>query len=159
MFGTMKRGANAYANIGMETGVLAANPHKLITMLFDGALVAIAMGKKHMADGDIKSKGKSITHAILIIDNGLRASLNKDVGGELALNLDSLYEYMSRRLFQANAGNDPAILDEIHSLLSDIRSAWEQISPNAPQAALAQAPVQAPVANEAGPSPTRLAKV
>ncbi|MBV8621883.1 MAG: flagellar export chaperone FliS [Herbaspirillum sp.] len=155
MFGTMKRGANAYANIGMETGVLAANPHKLITMLFDGALVAIALGKKHMADGDIRSKGKSITHAILIIDNGLRASLNKDVGGELALNLDSLYEYMSRRLFQANATNDPAILDEVHGLLTDIRSAWEQINPNGTPGV---AP-QVPAAYEAAVSPTRLAKV
>ncbi|MFJ3058395.1 flagellar export chaperone FliS [Herbaspirillum sp. NPDC087042] len=155
MFGTMKRGANAYANIGMETGVLAANPHKLITMLFDGALVAIAMGKKHMADGDIRSKGKSITHAILIIDNGLRASLNKNVGGELALNLDSLYEYMSRRLFQANATNDPAILDEVHGLLTDIRSAWEQINPNGTPGV---AP-QVPAAYEDAVSPTRLAKV
>ena len=155
MFGTMKRGANAYANIGMETGVLAANPHKLITMLFDGALVAIALGKKHMADGDIRSKGKSITHAILIIDNGLRASLNKNVGGELALNLDSLYEYMSRRLFQANATNDPSILDEVHGLLTDIRSAWEQINPNgAPNLA-----PQMPAAYEAAVSPTGLAKV
>ncbi|NUU00172.1 flagellar export chaperone FliS [Herbaspirillum robiniae] len=131
MFGSMKRGANAYANIGVETGVLAASPHKLISMLFDGALVAIALAKKHMAEGDIKNKGESITKAILIIDNGLRASLNKDVGGDLALNLDSLYEYMSRRLFEANVNNNPAILTEIHGLLDEIRSAWEQIGPNA----------------------------
>lgn len=135
MFGSMKRGANAYANIGVETGVIAASPHKLITMLFDGALVAIALGKKSMGEGNIKDKGESITKAILIIDNGLRASLNKEVGGELALNLDSLYEYMSRRLFEANATNNPAILDEIHGLLDDIRSAWEQIGPNAAQSA------------------------
>lgn len=135
MFGSMKRGANAYANIGVETGVIAASPHKLITMLFDGALVAIALGKKSMGEGNIKDKGESITKAILIIDNGLRASLNKQVGGELALNLDSLYEYMSRRLFEANATNNPAILDEIHGLLDDIRSAWEQIGPNAVQSA------------------------
>lgn len=134
MFGSMKRGANAYANIGVETGVIAASPHKLITMLFDGALVAIALGKKSMGEGNIKDKGESITKAILIIDNGLRASLNKEVGGELALNLDSLYEYMSRRLFEANATNNPAILDEIHGLLDDIRSAWEQIGPNTAQA-------------------------
>lgn len=131
MFGSMKRGANAYANIGMETGVIAASPHKLITMLFDGALVAISMAKKYMAEGDIKNKGESITKAILIIDNGLRASLNKNVGGDLVLNLDALYEYMSRRLFEANTSNNPAILTEIHTLLDEIRSAWEQIGPNA----------------------------
>lgn len=141
MFGTMKRGANAYANIGVETGVIAASPHKLITMLFDGALVAISLAKKYMAEKDIKNKGESITKAILIIDNGLRASLNKNVGGDLALNLDSLYEYMSRRLFEANTTNNEAILTEIHGLLDDIRGAWEQIGPNAgasaPQAATA----------------------
>lgn len=142
MFGTMKRGANAYANIGVETGVVAASPHKLITMLFDGALVAIALGRKSMGEGNIKDKGESITKAILIIDNGLRASLNKEVGGELALNLDSLYEYMSRRLFEANATNNPAILDEIHGLLEDIRSAWEQIGPNAAQPAAPMTMVQ-----------------
>lgn len=130
MFGTMKRGANAYANIGVETGVVAASPHKLISMLFDGALVAIAMAKKYMEAGDIKNKGESITKAILIIDNGLRASLNKDVGGDLALNLDALYEYMSRRLFTANATNNLVILTEIHGLLEEISSAWEQIGPN-----------------------------
>ncbi|MBG7618404.1 flagellar export chaperone FliS [Herbaspirillum sp. AP02] len=133
MFGSMKRGANAYANIGVETGVVAASPHKLITMLFDGALVAIALAKKYMGEGNIKDKGESITKAILIIDNGLRASLNKEVGGELALNLDALYEYMSRRLFEANTSNNPAILDEVHRLLDEIRSAWEQIGPNAAQ--------------------------
>ncbi|WP_075258126.1 flagellar export chaperone FliS [Herbaspirillum camelliae] len=150
MFGTMKRGANAYANIGVETGVLAASPHKLITMLFDGALVAIALGKKYMAEANIKDKGESITKAILIVDNGLRASLNKEVGGELALNLDSLYEYMSRRLFEANATNNPAILDEVHSLLEDIRSAWEQIGPNGQPAPMQAAP--APTAAFSQPS-------
>jgi len=85
MFGSTQRGANAYANIGVETGVIAASPHKLITMLLDGALVAIAMSQKYMKAGDIKNKGESITKAILIVDNGLRASLNKAVGGEIDL--------------------------------------------------------------------------
>lgn len=130
MFGTMQRGANAYANIGVETGVIAASPHKLITMLFDGALVAIAMGQKYMKSGDIKNKGESITKAILIIESGLRASLNKNVGGEIALNLDALYEYMSRRLFSANIENSQEILDEVHGLLDGLREAWEQIDQN-----------------------------
>jgi len=130
MFGTMQRGANAYANIGVETGVVAASPHKLITMLFDGALVAIAMGQKYMSAGDIKKKGESITQAILIIESGLRASLNKNVGGEIALNLDALYEYMGRRLFAANVENSQDILEEVHGLLDGLREAWEAIGPN-----------------------------
>jgi len=131
MFGTMQRGANAYANIGVETGVIAASPHKLITMLFDGALVAIAMGQKYMKAGDIKNKGESITKAILIIESGLRASLNKNVGGEIAMNLDALYEYMGRRLLSANIENSQETLGEVHDLLDGLREAWEQITPSA----------------------------
>lgn len=131
MFGTTQRGATAYANIGVETGVVAASPHKLITMLFDGALVAIAMAEKYMKAGDIKHKGESITKAILIIESGLRSSLNKNVGGEIALNLDALYEYMGRRLFAANVENAPEILQEVHRLLDELKGAWEAIAPNA----------------------------
>lgn len=138
MFGTMARGANAYAHIGIETGVLVASPHKLITMLFEGALVAIAIAEKYMKNGDIKHKGEAITKAILIIENGLRASLNKNVGGDIALNLDALYEYMGRRLFVANVENCADALHEVHTLLDDLRSTWAAISPqvaNLPQAA------------------------
>jgi flagellar protein FliS len=139
MFGTMQRGANAYANIGVETGVIAASPHKLITMLFDGALVAIAMGQKYMKAGDIKNKGESITKAILIIESGLRASLNKNVGGEIAMNLDALYEYMGRRLLSANIENSQETLHEVHDLLDGLREAWEQITPSAADSSQAAA--------------------
>lgn len=131
MFGSTPRGANAYAQVGMETGVMAATPHKLILMLMDGASIAIAMGLKHMESGNIQAKGKAITQAILIIDNGLRASLNKRVGGELADNLDALYDYMSRTLFSANVKNKPELLEEVHGLLGQIKEAWEAIDPNA----------------------------
>ena len=139
MFGTMQRGANAYANIGVETGVIAASPHKLITMLFDGALVAIAMGQKYMSAGDIKNKGESITKAILIIESGLRASLNKNVGGEIAMNLDALYEYMGRRLLSANIENSQETLHEVHDLLDGLRDAWEQITPSSADSSQAAA--------------------
>lgn len=143
MFGTMQRGANAYANIGVETGVVAASPHKLITMLFDGALVAIAMAEKYMKAGDIKNKGESITKAILIVENGLRSSLNKNVGGEIALNLDALYEYMGRRLFAANVENAVDALQEVHHLLEELKGAWEAIAPEAENQAQTQTQAQA----------------
>jgi flagellar protein FliS len=132
MFGSTQRGANAYANVGMETGVVAATPHKLTLMLMDGASIAIAMAVKHMQAGAIKEKGKLITQAILIIDNGLRASLNHKVGnGELAGNLEALYSYMTRTLFTANVKNQPELLEEVHGLLSQIKEAWEAIDPDA----------------------------
>lgn len=128
MFGSAQRGVNAYAQVSVETGVMAATPHKLILMLMEGASIAIAMAQKHMQGGDIKNKGLAITKAILIIDNGLRASLNQEVGGEIAPNLDALYEYMSRRLFSANLKNNIETLQEIHALLGEIKGAWEQIA-------------------------------
>ncbi len=129
MFGSPKSGASAYANVGVETGVAAASPHKLIVMLFDGALVAVATALQHMGAGNIAAKGNSISHAISIIDNGLRASLDKTVGGGIAISLDSLYEYMSHRLLIANLKNQPAILKEVHALLLDLRTTWLEISP------------------------------
>lgn len=127
MFGTNSRGVNAYAKVGLETGVSAASPHKLIVMLYDGALAAIATAGVQMGAGNIQEKGKAISKAIQIIDNGLRASLDKEVGGEIAANLDALYEYMSSRLLHANLNNDQQALDEVRGLLADLRDTWNQI--------------------------------
>lgn len=135
MFGSVKSGANAYARVGIETGVLAASPHKLIVMLFDGALLAVLMGMQHMRAGEIAKKGSAISKAIMIIDNGLRASLDKKVGGEIAENLDSLYAYMSERLLMGNLKNQPEMLEEVSSLLKDLKSAWEAIDTSALSAA------------------------
>ncbi|MGV8900091.1 MAG: flagellar export chaperone FliS [Burkholderiaceae bacterium] len=131
MFGSMKSGANAYAKVGIETGVMAASPHKLIVMLLDGALSSVLMAQLHMKAGNIAGKGMAISKAMSIIDDGLRASLNKEVGGELALSLDSLYEYMGRRLLEANLKNQPEMLEEVHGLLQDIKGAWDAIEPGA----------------------------
>lgn len=136
MFGTMKRGVNAYANVGLETGIASASPHALIIMLYDGALVALLGAKANIAANNIAAKGTAISKAITIIDNGLRASLDKNAGGEIAANLDALYDYMSRRLLHANLKNDVAILDEVHGLLSDLRSAWVEIGAKVGQPAV-----------------------
>ncbi|AXA94388.1 flagellar export chaperone FliS [Massilia sp. YMA4] len=127
MFGSPQRGVNAYAKVGLETGIAAASPHKLIVMLYDGAIVAILNGITQMKAGNIEEKGKAISKAIQIIDNGLRASLDREVGGEIARNLDALYEYMSGRLLTANLQNDPAMLEEVRGLLADLRDTWKQI--------------------------------
>jgi len=130
MFGSMQNGAKAYAKVGMETGVIAANPHKLIVMLFEGAQIALINAQQHMDKGNIAEKGKAISKAIMIIENGLRASLDKSVGGEIALNLDALYEYMSSRLLLANMNNQPELIAEVQALLADIKGAWDKITPD-----------------------------
>jgi flagellar secretion chaperone FliS len=127
MFGTTSRGVNAYAKVGLETGVSSASPHKLIVMLYDGALAAIMTAMTQMKAGNVQEKGKAISKAIRIIDEGLRASLDKQTGGEIAQNLDALYDYMSRRLLEANIKNQPDILDEVRGLLADLRDTWNQI--------------------------------
>lgn len=126
---SQNHGANAYATVGIETGVISASPHKLIVMLFDGAIVAVSNATHHMKSGDVALKGQSISKAIAIIENGLRASLDKKAGGEIAVSLDALYEYMSNRLLQANIQNHADYLTEVQNLLRDLKSSWEAIAP------------------------------
>lgn len=139
MFGSINGGANAYAKVGMETGVVAADPHKLIVMLFEGAQVALVNALLHMEKGNIAEKGKAISSAIMIIENGLRASLDKSVGGDIANNLDALYEYMSNRLLVANLNNQPDVVREVQVLLADIKGAWDQIGNTAAESPAAAA--------------------
>ena len=130
MFGSGFSGANAYAQIGQETQVIAASPHKLITMLFDGAMTAARNAMRQMSEGDIPAKGKSISHAILIVASGLKGALDYKAGGEIAANLEALYNYMVQRLLQANLENDQAKLEEVLRLLGELESAWEAIDPS-----------------------------
>ena len=132
MFGTNRTGVSAYANVGIETGVAAASPHKLIVMLFDGAAVAIRSAIVHMNAGDIGARGLAISKAINIIESGLRASLDRNAGGAIAASLDSLYEYMAGRLLQANMKSDVTLLEEVQRLLSELRGAWDAIGTPSP---------------------------
>ena len=130
MFGNRRNAAQAYSNVGLETGVMTASPHQLITMLFEGALVAILTAKKHMEKNEIAEKGLAISKAIMIIDSGLRGGLNFEAGGELATTLNSLYSYMSQQLMAANLKNKIENLDEVYLLLSDIKNAWLEMGAN-----------------------------
>ena len=127
MFGSNQYGANVYAKISLETGVLAASPNKLILMLYEGAIAACQSAIEHMQRRDIPNKGAMLTKAILIIESGLRISLDKNAGGEIAASLDGLYGYMSLRLTQANIRNQPALVEEVIILLTDLKAAWEAI--------------------------------
>ena len=120
--------AKSYAQVGMETGVAAADPHQLIVMLFDGALLAIAKAGSAMQQKQVAEKGQAISQAIDIIANGLQASLNFSAGDELANRLAALYDYMCTRLVHANLNNDAAALSEVGRLLGEIKSAWEEIA-------------------------------
>jgi len=135
MYSTARKAIDAYAQVGVETGVASADPHRLILMLFDGTLAAIAAAKLAMSRGEIAAKGSAITKAIAIVDGGLKASLDVKAGGELAERLSGLYDYMLKQLLAANLRNDAALLDEVARLLNELRGAWAQIgtrpNPNA----------------------------
>jgi flagellar secretion chaperone FliS len=116
----------AYRSTAVHAGVDAADPHRLVVMLMDGALERIAAASGMMKHGGGTEKAQLLHRAVAIIDE-LRNSLNIKAGGTIATNLDSLYEYMCQRIMQANAQNKPEWLDEVSRLLSEIRSAWLQM--------------------------------
>jgi flagellar protein FliS len=127
-YATASQAVHQYSRVRTHGGVESASPHRLTAMLLDGALSRIASARGHMERGEIAAKGECISRSIEIIA-GLRGTLDHDRGGELADRLESLYEYMGRRLLQANLHNDLAALDEVAGLLRPIKDAWDQIPP------------------------------
>lgn len=121
-----------YAQMGVQTAVDSASPHRLIQMLLDGALARIATAGGHLKHGSMAEKGAQISWAISIV-GGLRGSLDMEAGGKLAQNLDSLYDYVTRRLFEANTNNDLDKLNEAYAVLNEIREGWNGIA-DAPEA-------------------------
>ena len=127
MYSVTNNAISAYQRIGVETGVESADPHKLILMLFEGAQEAVARAKMHMQLNEIAEKGQMISKAIMIIDHGLKASLDRNAGGDLALKLEALYDYMTNRLLIANLQNNSEILTEVNGLLAELYGAWKAI--------------------------------
>lgn len=131
-FGRVGAMANAYRQVGVETGVEAASPHRLIAMLFDGYMEAIASARGAMRNGQIEAKGRAISRAARIVEEGLKSALNLNDGGQLAQDLRALYDYLTMRLTQANLRNDEKILDECQRLMEPLRDAWREIGQRAP---------------------------
>lgn len=119
-------GLQAYQRVNTQTSITDADPHKLIQLLYAGALERINMAKNRMQAKDHAGKGQLINKAIEII-GGLRTFLDIEKGGELALQLQALYEYMERTLLEASAKNDPEKLDEVARLLRSVKEGWDGI--------------------------------
>ena len=133
------RAAAAYQRIAAETSVQGANPHQLVGLLYDALLQSIATARGALARGDIAAKGVAIGKSVRIIEEGLKAGLNLQQGGELAANLHRMYGYAVMRLTQANVRNDEAALEEVSRLIEPLADAWKQIrgtstSPSKPSA-------------------------
>jgi len=117
---------NQYTQMGTNVAAQTADPHQLIQMLLDGAIERINRAKYFMNQKDVANKGEQIGKTISIID-GLKVSLDMEKGGEIATNLEALYDYMQRQLLLANLNNKVENLDEVASLIAEIRSGWAQI--------------------------------
>lgn len=124
-----RRASNAYLQVGVETSVSSASPHRLVAMLFDALSDALARARGAMQAGQIAEKGQAIGHAVRIVEEGLRSSLNLDKGGAIAADLNRLYGYLAARLTHANLHNDAAALQECSDLIEPVRSAWLAIDP------------------------------
>lgn len=117
---------NAYRSVEKQADKQEEDPYKIISILINNALEALTIAKITMTQGKIEEKGRFISLAITLID-GLKASLDKEQGGEIAENLDRLYEYMGLKLVEANLHNDVECLDEVSNLLGTIKEGWDGI--------------------------------
>jgi len=116
-----------YQTVNTQAQAVEASPHRLIQMLMEGGLTRLAQARGAMERGQVAQKGELISKAIGII-GGLRGGLNLEQGGDVAANLDSLYEYMTVRLIEANVQNEVEPLDEVASLLRNVKSGWDAIA-------------------------------
>lgn len=121
-----RRSAKAYADIGLETQVLSANPQQLIALLFQGALAAIMKARLYMQNQDVAGRGMAISKAIDIVDSGLKTSVDTEVGGELANNLITTYELVIRNLLLANLNADEEALSLAETMLTNLSDAWRE---------------------------------
>ncbi len=123
---TVVNPAKQYQKLDVQTAVADATPHQLIELMFDGARDRLNQALGYLDRGDVEGRNRSVNSVVDIV-SGLQASLDHEEGGEIAANLESLYDYMQRRLYRANTDNDPEALKEVLDLLETLRSAWAEI--------------------------------
>jgi len=122
----MRGSLQAYKKVSVDSQLTAASPHKIVQMLMAGAIERLIQGKAAMQVGNIPVKGERLGKALDIIIS-LRSCLSMDDGGDIAKNLDQLYEFMITQISAANHKNDPQSIDDVIDIIREIKSAWDQI--------------------------------
>lgn len=125
--------ANAYRQVSAHSGVESASPHQLIQMLFDGLFQSLNAARGALQRGDIEEKGRHISKAVRILQEGLVVGLDLEKGGELAANLKLLYDYSVAQLTKANVRNDEHLVEEVIKVLQPVAQGWKEIGPTANQ--------------------------
>jgi len=128
-----------YKSVDLRATAETASPHKLIAMLFDGALGSLAKAKGAIERENISERTTHLNKASEIVV-GLRGSLDLEKGGEVAANLDALYDYMTRAIMQANRNNDLDKVQEVMNLLLEVRAGWLEMPEDVKQGKPASAP-------------------
>lgn len=123
------RAASAYRSIGIETRAHKHDQHELANLMFEAVLESLAAAQGAIADHDVNAKVKHLHKAVKVLQDGLRTSLDLENGGELAANLDALYDYAVLQITTANLHNDSAKLAAVSDLIRPIADAWRQIRP------------------------------
>lgn len=119
--------ARQYQQIDLQSEIAGATPHRLIQLMMQRVLSKVAVARGHMERGTVNEKGSAISDTISLI-SGLQASLNHKPNAKLSGNFDALYDYMVRRLLEANLRNDSSILDEVSDLMREVKEAWDAIA-------------------------------
>lgn len=125
-FAPRNQRASMYTKVGLETDVQGASPHRLVVLLFDGLFDAMKQASAAIEAQNVELKGRALTRAVRILDEGLKAGLNP-AGGELSEQLRQLYIYTSMRLTQANLHSDLDAIAECQRVLAPVREAWNSI--------------------------------
>ncbi|MCQ1058298.1 flagellar export chaperone FliS [Photobacterium sp. DNB23_23_1] len=122
----MRGSLQAYKQVSVNSQLASASPHRVVLMLLSGAIERLVQAKAAMEQGNTSVKGERVSKALAIIGT-LRDSLSMEDGGDIATNLDSLYDFMMRHVIEGNSNNQPEKFTEVVDLLREIKSAWEQI--------------------------------
>lgn len=122
----MRGSLRSYRKVSLESELAVASPHRVIQLMFAGALERLAQSRYAIEQNDISSKGAFISEAIGII-NGLNNSLNLEKGGDIAANLSDLYEFILQRISEANLNNDVNAVDDAIDIIKVIKEGWDAI--------------------------------